>query len=111
MDMMRNLDRSKFELKDLEQVLYASMQPVKPRQEFIRQLRSRLSEPVNVSLPRQRIEKSHYLLFGLATLLSGIFILFTTSRMILVFLGAIGLARYLKNQTEQKQLSTQRVIG
>lgn len=108
---MGKLDHTKLELDDLERILQSSLQPVKPRKEFIKQLRSRLSDPLIARLPHQKIERNHYLLFGLATLLSGVLFVFTTGRIILAFGGAIGLARYLKNQSELRQFSTQRMIN
>lgn len=108
---MGKKDRTKLELEDIERILQASLQPVKPRADFIKQLRSQLSGTIEMSAPRFKLERNHYLIFGLATLLSGVLIAFTTGRIILAFGGAIGLARYLKNQSEVRQLSAQRVVN
>jgi hypothetical protein len=91
------MNRNKIALEDLEQFLHVTMRPVTPRPEFVGQLRNLLAEPINASLPRLKMEKNHYLFFALATVLSGLIILFTTSRLILAIRGAIGLARYIKN--------------
>jgi hypothetical protein len=103
--------RTQLELEDLERILQTSLQPVKPSNDFIQTLRNRLSDPIATRLPKTKMERNHYLIFGLATVLSGVLFAFTTGRILLAFGGAIGLARYLKTQSDARQLSTQRVIN
>jgi hypothetical protein len=102
--------RTKLDLEDIEHILQASLQPVKPRNDFVRHLRSLLAEPVE-RLPVVKVDRKHVLIFGLATLVSGILIVFTTGRVLLAFGGAIGLARYLKSQSDLRQLSAQRIAN
>lgn len=108
---MGNTRRTQLNLEDLEQFLQSSMPPVRPSNTYIKTLRHRLSDPIAASLPKTKMEWNHYLIFGLATLLSGVLFAYTTGRLILILGGAIGLARYLKNHPDRQHLSTQRAIN
>lgn len=104
-------DLGRLQINKVEVRLQKTLRPVAPRPDFVNQLRTRLAEPIAESFPGRRIERRHVFIFGFATLLSGIFILFTTSRMLIAFWGALGLARYIKLQSDRKHLSAQRASG
>lgn len=81
------------ELGEVEKLISTSLTPVSPRPEFVENLYRRLTDPAN---PRVRFSKYYslqFILLCIASLLSGIIFLLTTTQVIMALLREMRSAR------------------
>jgi len=90
-------------IEDMERYLQNSMNPVNPRPEFVNKLRGRLEAPIITVTRRNEVQANQLLILAIASFLSGILFFFTASRVLIAFVGAIGLLKYLNRGTEDNQ--------
>jgi hypothetical protein len=88
---------TKLKIDELESLLQASLRPIVPSQDFVRQLKQRLAADVpGVHYPPR--QRAHLFLLVFASLVSGVFLFLTGSRIILALIGSIGILLNLKRQ-------------
>ena len=92
----KNIEDESFQ--ELEHYLRTILRPVEPRVDFISDLGARLAnEPIKGPQFPVRFQ---YALLAVAGLISSIIIVITGIRATLTLLGAMGLMRHLKGQTQ-----------
>lgn len=104
--MDRKLTHNNHELTDIEALLAATLQPVRPRPEFVFQLRQRLTDPTVPSITMPTDKAGQYLILALASGIGGAFMLVMNMRAMLSFLSALGLLQFIKRQLEQKRVAS-----
>lgn len=91
---------------ELESLLETYLVPVKPRPEFVKQLRRRLLDSAR---PKVHFPGDKYLDYGLITLVSlagSALVLITGIRAVLTVMSALGIIHLVKSQAEEKQVSS-----
>lgn len=91
---------------ELESLLETYLIPVKPRTEFVTQLKRRLLDSTR---PRVNFPTQRYLDYGLIALVSlagSALVLITGIRAVLTVMSALGIIHLVKNQAEEKQVSS-----
>lgn len=86
-------------MEDMEHYLQNSMNPVDPRPEFVNKLRGRLEAPIITVRRRNEVQANQLLILAIASFISGMLFIFTASRVLIAFVGAIGLLKYLNRGT------------
>ena len=71
------------DLEAIEKMMVSSLQPVRPRPEFVEGLHRRLTDPMSPTVRFTRRFSYQFVLLVLATLLSGIIFFMTASRVII----------------------------
>lgn len=103
---MKNNSVEKKRNSELESLLETYLIPVKPRPEFVTQLRRRLLDSTR---PRVNFPGEKYLDYGLITLVSlagSALVLITGIRTVLTVMSALGIIHLVKSQAEEKQVSS-----
>jgi hypothetical protein len=94
---------SKLKIEELEKILQVSLRPMVPSPDFVRHLRQRLTDyDIPVVQYQPTTQKKQLLLLAIASLISGVFLLLTGSRLILALLGSIGLLQHFRRQAQEK---------
>jgi hypothetical protein len=71
------------DLEAIEKMMVTSLQPVRPRPEFVEGLHKRLTDPMSPTVRFTRKFSYQFILLVLATLLSGVIFFMTASRVII----------------------------
>lgn len=71
------------DLEAIEKMMGTSLQPVRPRPEFVEGLHKRLTDPMSPTVRFTRRFSYQFILLVLATLLSGVIFFMTASRVII----------------------------
>lgn len=71
------------ELHEIENFMVSSLQPVRPRPEFVQGLHRRLTDPMSPTVRFTRRYSSQFILLVLAAVLSGIIFFLTAGRVII----------------------------
>ena len=106
-DKMRNLfwgkKQKEQEVAEMERRLQAVLRPVKPRPEFVRDLRLQLVNQFNSLEPDPQMGSRQLLLVTAAGFLSGALILVLGIRTVLALLSALGVIHQVKRQLDEKR--------
>jgi hypothetical protein len=95
-----------YEITDLEVLLDSTLQPVKPRPEYVNDLRKRLLDPTVPSITMPADKAGQYLILALASGIGGVFVVVMNLRAMLSFLSALGVLQLIKRQLEQKRVAS-----
>jgi hypothetical protein len=87
----------------IERHLQAVLKPVKPRPEFVRDLRRQLVSQFSNLEPDPKTDTRQLLLVSAAGFLSGTLILVLGIRTVLTLLGALGVIHQFKRQLDEKR--------
>jgi hypothetical protein len=90
----RMIDNNTTEIDELEKSMQSSLQRVAPRPEFVEGLHRRLTDPMTPSVRFTRQYSSQFILLVLASILSGIIFVLTSSRVIISLIREFRLVNY-----------------
>lgn len=93
-------------LDRIEDLLERTLQPVKPRAEFVKNLHNQLAESSVQVVERTADRNIPYLLIPLASIVVSLLIVATNVRLILSIIGILGLAQQLRQQSNQKRFTS-----
>lgn len=88
---------------DIESLLESSLHPVKPRSDYVRELKERLKRVT----PRPKFvlpKKFQYVVLGIAGFVSGIVLLLTGIRVIVTLLATLGIIRQISREQHEEQM-------
>jgi hypothetical protein len=95
------------QLYELEDLLGEILTPVKPRPQFVADLKRQLVEVnLHTSITASEMLNSHRLILVVASVASGAFLLLTGTRLVMTLVGAISALHMLKREGAKKQLPT-----
>lgn len=90
MGILRDIQNSSVTLKELENLLAESLTPVKPRIEFVSELRQHLFDPV---IRKRYLESVEWLILITISLFSVFILFFIGIRSVVMILSALGIIR------------------
>jgi hypothetical protein len=91
---LKMIDNNVTEIDELEKSMQSSLQRVAPRPEFVEGLHRRLTDPMTPSVRFTRQYSSQFILLVLASILSGIIFVLTSSRVIISLIREFRLVNY-----------------
>lgn len=91
--------RNQKDLLDIESILQASLQPVSPRPEFIRNLQKGLMEYSYPTGDSSKVDLKKAILFAFLGLTGMVFIFSIWLRLIIVIISALGMIQSSKNKS------------
>jgi hypothetical protein len=90
---MENVPASDFD--EIEQLMGSSLQPIKPRPEFVNKLYERLTDPMSPTVRLTRRYPARFFLLIFAAVLSGAIFILSASRLIISLIKEIRFSRDL----------------
>lgn len=100
---LKSSQQKQAELAGLETYLSATLQPVRPRAEFVNGLQQRLLHPVVEERPA--LSRAQYIILGVAGTLTSLVLVITGVKATISILGKLGVLDQIKLHMQQRNAS------